>query len=158
MRSSRLRITLAPIVFSLAACAIAPAPKSIADSTAADPRLTVLTRLLNDADMTQTLQGPGPYTLFAPTDEAFKALPPATLDALAKDKTRLKAVLANHLVQQDLGAAEIKNGSVKTVQGGQLALYRAGPFVTVDDAVVVNPDVRATNGSIQIVDKVLLPR
>ncbi len=158
MRFSRLSLALAPVVVALTACATSPAPKSIADSAAADPRLTTLTRLLTDAGMTDTLKGTGPYTLFAPTDEAFKALPPATLDALAKDKARLKAVLSNHVVQQDLGAAEIKNGNVKTMQGGQLAVYRSGSFVTVDEAVVLNPDLRATNGSIKVVDKVLLPR
>lgn len=148
---------LASFVAVLAACAIDPTPKTIADTASSDPRLSVLNRLLKEAEMTETLQGPGPYTLFAPTDQAFQSLPPATMDALSKDKARLRNVLAYHVVAGSITSAELKNGPVKTVQGAPLALYRSGTFMTADDAVVISPDLRATNGSIQIVDKVLLP-
>ena len=80
---------------ALAACATAPAPaaKTIAETAAANPQLSTLTKLLRDAGLTDTLQGAGPYTVFAPTDDAFKAVPAATMAALAGDKARLKAVL-----------------------------------------------------------------
>ena len=151
---------LTPLVaaLALAACATPPAPKTIAETAADNPQLTTLTRLLQAAGLTDTLQGAGPYTVFAPTDEAFKAVPAATMAALAADKARLKAVLTYHVVPGNLTSTELKNGPVKTVQGSDIALYKSGTFLTADEAVVTTPDVRATNGVIQIVDKVLMPR
>ena len=147
---------------ALAACATsparAPAPKTIAETAAANPQLNTLTKLLQDAGLTDTLQGAGPYTVFAPTDEAFKAVPAATLAALAGDKARLKAVLTYHVVPGSLTSTGLKNGPVKTLQGSDMALYKSGTFLTADEAVVTTPDVRAINGVIQIVDKVLMPR
>ena len=158
--------TLLVAALAVAACATAPAPapapapsaKTIAETAAANPQLSTLTKLLQDAGLTDTLQGAGPYTVFAPTDEAFKAVPAATLAALANDKARLKAVLTYHVVPGSLTSTELKNGPVKTVQGSDMALYKSGTFLTADEAVVTTPDVRATNGVIQIVDKVLMPR
>jgi len=144
-------------VLVLGACATTPAPKSIADTAAANPQLTTLNKLLNEAGLADTLRGTGPYTVFAPTDEAFKAVPPATLEALAKDKSRLKTVLSYHVVPGTLLSSDVKNGPVKTVQGADVALYKSGTFLTVEEAVVTTADVRATNGVIQVVDKVLLP-
>jgi uncharacterized surface protein with fasciclin (FAS1) repeats len=80
------------------------------------------------------------------------------MEALAKDKARLKAVLSYHVVAGNLSSAAIKNGPVKTAQGSDLALYRSGAFLTVESAVVTTPDVTASNGTIQIIDKVLIPR
>jgi len=141
----------------LGACATAPAPRTIADTAAADPQLSTLNKLINDAGLADTLRGPGPYTVFAPTNDAFKAVPPATLDALAKDPARLKAVLSYHVVPSALTSADAKNGPVKTVQGGDINLYKSGTFLTVDEALVTTADVRASNGVIQVVDKVLMP-
>ncbi len=161
--NTRIRnFTLLVAALALAACATAPGPaptaKTIAETAAANPQLSTLTKLLQDAGLTDTLQGAGPYTVFAPTDEAFKAVPAATLAALANDKARLKAVLTYHVVPGSLTSTELKNGPVKTVQGSDMALYKSGTFLTADEAVVTTPDVRATNGVIQIVDKVLMPR
>ncbi|MDP3820389.1 MAG: fasciclin domain-containing protein [Burkholderiales bacterium] len=142
---------------ALAACATTPAPKTISQTAAATPELSTLTRLLKEADLTDTLQGTGPFTVFAPTDAAFKAVPAATMEALAKDKARLKAVLTYHVVPGTLTSAELKNGPLKTVQGKNVALYRSGTFLTVEEALVTTADVRASNGVIQIVDKVLIP-
>jgi uncharacterized surface protein with fasciclin (FAS1) repeats len=141
----------------LAACATTQAPRTIAETAAATPDLSTLTRLLGEAELTEVLRGAGPYTVFAPTDAAFKAVPAATMEALAKDKARLKAVLTYHVVQGALVSAEVKNGPVKTVQGGNVAVYRSGTFLTVDEAVVTTADVRASNGVIQVIDKVLIP-
>ena len=141
----------------LAACATTPAPRNISQTAAATPELSTLTRLLKEADLTETLQGAGPFTVFAPTDAAFKAVPAATMEALAKDKARLKAVLTYHVVPGALVSADLKNGPLKTVQGANVALYRSGTFLTVEEALVTTPDVRASNGVIQVVDKVLIP-
>ena len=142
---------------ALGACATTPAPTTIADTAAANPQLTTLNKLINEAGLADTLRGPGPYTMFAPTDDAFKAVPPATLEALAKDKNRLKTVLSYHVVPGTLTSSDVKNGPVKTVQGGDVTLYKSGTFLTVEEAVVTTADVRATNGVIQVVDKVLIP-
>jgi uncharacterized surface protein with fasciclin (FAS1) repeats len=123
-----------------------------------DPQLATFARLVDDAGLADTLRGAGPYTVFAPSDEAFRAVPAATLEALQKDKPRLKAVLLNHVVPGTLLSADVKNGPTRTVHGSDLALYRAGTFLTADEALVTTADVRASNGVIQVVDKVLLPR
>jgi uncharacterized surface protein with fasciclin (FAS1) repeats len=153
---SRFLIPLAATVV-LGACATTPAPTTLADTTAANPQLTTLNKLITEAGLADTLRGPGPYTVFAPTDDAFKALPPATLEALGKDKNRLKTVLSYHVVAGTLTSADVKNGPVKTVQGGDVTLYKSGTFLTVEEALVTTADVRATNGVIQVVDKVLIP-
>jgi uncharacterized surface protein with fasciclin (FAS1) repeats len=121
------------------------------------PSLSTLNKLLLDAGLTETLRSTGPYTLFAPSDDAFKALAPKVLAELTQDKTRLKAVLSYHVVAVALPSASVKPGPVKSVQGANLALSRAGTFVTVEDAVVQQADVAATNGVIHVVDRVLIP-
>ena len=138
-------------------CATKPAPMTVAQTIAANPQLSTAARLIQEAGLIETLQGSGPFTVFAPTDEAFKAVPAAMLEALSKDKTRLKAVLSYHVVAGKLGSADLKNGPIKTVQGSDLSLYRSGTFVTADEALVTTADVRATNGVVHIVDKVLMP-
>ncbi len=155
----RTWMTLAPLTAALlmSACATTPATTTVAQTIAANPQLTTATRLINEAGLTETLQGAGPFTVFVPNDEAFKAAPPAMVDALGKDKVRLTALLNYHVVAGLLTSVDIKNGSIKTVQGGELSLYRSGAFVTADEAVVTTADVRATNGVVHIVDKVLMP-
>ena len=150
---------IAPLaaVLLTAGCATTPAPKNLAETAAATPQLSTLTRLIQDAGLTGTLSNPGPYTVFAPTDEAFKAVPAATMQALAQDKARLQAVLSYHVVAGSVTSADVKNGPVKSVQGADLALSKSGTFVTVEDAVVTTADVRATNGVVHIIDKVLIP-
>ena len=150
---------IAPLaaVLLTAGCATTPAPKNLAETAAATPQLSTLTRLIQDAGLTGTLSNPGPYTVFAPTDEAFKAVPAATMQALAQDKARLQAVLSYHVVAGSVTSADVKNGPVKSVQGANLALSKSGTFVTVEDAVVTTADVRATNGVVHIIDKVLMP-
>ena len=141
----------------LAGCATAPAPATITDTVARTPQLSTLGKLINDADLADTLRGAGPYTVFAPTDEAFKAVPPATLEALAKDKDRLRAVLLYHVIAGQVMATDVKNGPAKTVQGANVALSRSGTFVTIEDAVVTQADVPATNGVVHVIDRVLMP-
>jgi len=142
---------------ALAGCATAPSPVSVTDTVARTPQLSTLAKLINDAGLAETLRGTGPYTLFAPTDDAFKAVPVATLEALGKDRERLKAVLAYHVVAGQVMAADVKNGPAKTLQGGNVALSKSGTFVTVEDAVVTQADVPATNGVVHVIDRVLMP-
>lgn len=141
----------------LGGCATTPAPTTVAQTIAANPQLSTAARLIQEAGLTETLQGAGPFTVFVPNDEAFKAVPAAMVEALGKDKARLKAVLSYHVVAGSLGSAGVKNGPIKTLQGSELSLYRSGTFVTADEAVVTTADVRATNGVVHIVDKVLMP-
>ena len=142
----------------LAACATtAPGPVSVADTIARDPQLSTLNTLVQQAGLTETLKASGPYTVFAPTNEAFKAVPAKTMDELAKDPARLKEVLNYHVLPAKLTAAAVKPGNVKTAQGANVALARAGDFVTVEEAMVETADIAATNGVVHKVDRVLLP-
>lgn len=152
------RFAAAATMLALASgCATTPPPTSVADTIARTPQLSTLSRLVTEAGLADTLRGPGPFTVFAPTDDAFKSVPPATMATLGKDKERLKAVLMYHVVPTRVLAAEVKNGPAKTAQGANAALARAGTFVTIDDAVVTAPDISATNGVVHLVDRVLAP-
>lgn len=154
----RIWLLPAALVLALAAgCATTSAPATIAETTARTPELSTLNKLINDAGLTQTLSASGPYTVFAPSDAAFKAVPAKTMDELAKDKELLKSVLAYHVVPGKLTSAEVKNGNTKTVQGANVALSKAGTFVTVEDAMVTQADVPATNGVVHVIDRVLMP-
>ena len=148
---------LAAALLALTGCASTPTPKTVTDLAASTPQLSTLSRLINEAGLAETLRGPGPFTVFAPTDDAFKAVPAKTLEALGKDKEQLKAVLGFHVLAAKVMAAEVKDGKAKTVQGADLNVSRAGTFVTVDDAVVIQADVVASNGVVHIVDRVMLP-
>jgi uncharacterized surface protein with fasciclin (FAS1) repeats len=95
--------------------------------------------------------------VFAPTNAAFAKVPAKTMAELAADKARLAAVLTYHVVPGNVMAADVKQGNVKTVQGANVALARAGTFVTVEDAMVTQADIKATNGVIHAIDTVLIP-
>lgn len=142
---------------ALIGCATAPAPTTIADTAARTPQLSTLARLLGDAGMADTLRGTGPFTVFAPSDDAFKALPAKTLADMAADKELLRSVLSFHVLAGKLASVDAKNGNLKTVHGANVAVAKAGDFVTVEDAVVTQADLMATNGVVHIIDKVLLP-
>lgn len=141
----------------LAGCATPSKPLTLADTLSARPQLSTLNGLIVQAGLTDTLKGTGPFTLFAPTNEAFAKVPAKTLDALAKDPAQLKAVLTYHLIAGNLMTADVKNSNLPTVQGANVALSRAGDFVTVEEALVLTPDVAASNGVVHVIDSVLLP-
>ena len=147
----------AALAATLAGCATTASPVSVADTIAANPSLSTLNSLVARAGLTDTLKGTGPFTVFAPTNDAFKAVPAKTLDELAADPAKLKAVLAYHVVPGKVMADEVKNGNAKTVNGANLALSKAGTFVTVEDAMVQTADINATNGVVHTVDRVLMP-
>lgn len=151
------RFALFAAVLALAGCATMSTPVSVADTIARDPQLSTLNGLVQKAGMAEMLKAGGPYTVFAPTNDAFKAVPAKTLDDLAADPAKLKAVLAYHVVPARLAASEVRNQDVKSAQGATLALAKAGSFVTVEDAMVQTADMPATNGVVHTIDRVLMP-
>jgi uncharacterized surface protein with fasciclin (FAS1) repeats len=144
------------LALSVVGCA-SMQPKNVAEVIAADPELSTLSKLISDAGLTQTLSGTGPFTVFAPTNAAFKNVPAKTMDELAKNKELLSQVLTFHVVPGKTMAADVKQGNVKSVNGANLALSRAGAYVTVEDAVVTKADLTATNGVVHVIDRVLMP-
>jgi uncharacterized surface protein with fasciclin (FAS1) repeats len=157
LRRTLMLAAMAGSTATLMACATTPAPTTVTDTIARTAQLSTLSKLINDAGLADTLRGAGPFTVFAPSDEAFKAVPAKTMTELAADKELLKAVLSYHVLAGKVTAADAKNGNLKTLQGANVALARAGSFVTVEDAVVTQADVAASNGVLHIVDKVLVP-
>ncbi len=145
------------VVAALAGCASAPAPMSVAETIAKNPNLSTLNSLVVQAGLVDTLKGTGPFTVFAPNNDAFKAVPAKTMEALGKDKAMLQGVLTYHVLAGKVMAADVKPGKAKTVNGAEVTFSKAGEFVTVEDAVVQTANVNATNGVIHVVDAVLLP-
>ena len=154
---SRRAALMASLTLAMAGCATRSGPVNLADSIAANPALSTLNTLVAQAGLTETLKSGGPFTVFAPTNDAFKAVPAAAMADLAKNPEKLKAVLTFHVVPGKVMAADVKNSNVKTVNGANVALGKAGDFVTIDSAAVVTANMVATNGVIHTVDTVLMP-
>ena len=148
---------IAATVVSLAGCAVQQAPAFVADTIAATPQLSTFSDLITKAGLTNTLRASGPFTVFAPTNDAFSKVPAKRMDALAANPAELRAVLAYHVISAKVMAADVKNGNVKTIDGANLALSKAGGFVTVEDAMVEKADIAASNGVIHVIDRVLVP-
>ncbi|PSB19532.1 fasciclin domain-containing protein [Phormidesmis priestleyi ULC007] len=118
---------------------------------------TTLVAAVKAAGLVETLKGAGPFTVFAPTDEAFAKLPAGTVEGLLKDLPKLKKILTYHVVSGKVMAADVvKLKSAKTVEGSDVKID-ASNGVKVNDSTVVTPDVAADNGVIHIIDTVLLP-
>jgi uncharacterized surface protein with fasciclin (FAS1) repeats len=131
--------------------------KDIVDTAVAAGSFKTLATALGAAGLVDTLKGKGPFTVFAPTDEAFAKIPKADLDALLKDKAKLTAVLTYHVVAGKVMAADVKAGKVKTVQGSDLNVTTTGG-VQVNGANVVKTDIVADNGVIHVIDTVVMPK
>jgi len=134
--------------------------KDIVDTAVAAGSFTTLAKALTAADLVSTLKGPGPFTVFAPTDEAFAKLPAGTLENLLKpeNKAMLQRVLTYHVVRGKVMAADVvKVSSTKAVSGDMLSIKASGGTVTVNGSRVVNTDIAASNGVIHVIDTVLLP-
>ena len=155
--ANRRAVMLAVSIAVLSGCATPSGPVSVADTIAAAPELSTLSSLIVKAGLTDTLKGAGPFTVFAPTNAAFAKVPAKTMDDLAKEPEKLKAVLTYHVIPGKVMAGDVKNGNVKTVNGANLALSKAGDYVTVDDGMVQKADVAATNGVVHVVDSVFIP-
>jgi uncharacterized surface protein with fasciclin (FAS1) repeats len=132
--------------------------KDIVDTAVEDGSFATLTQALAAAGLLETLKGSGPYTVFAPSDEAFDRLPPGTLQALLADKAKLTEVLTYHVVPGMVMATEVaKLSSAKTVLGRSVRITKLGEDVTIDNANVVKSDIAAANGVIHVIDAVILP-
>ncbi len=145
------------IAVALAASAIAAQAKDIVDTAVSAGSFKTLVTALQAAGLVDTLKGKGPFTVFAPSDDAFAKIPKADLDALLKDKAKLTAVLTYHVVPAKVMAKDVKAGKVKTVQGSELTLATSGG-VMVDNAKVVKTDIVADNGVIHVIDTVVMPK
>jgi uncharacterized surface protein with fasciclin (FAS1) repeats len=132
--------------------------KSIVDMAIAAGNFTTLIAGIKAAGLTDSLKVAGPFTVFAPTDEAFKKLPTGALDALLKDANKLKAVLNYHVITGRVLAQDLKAGDVMTVQGSPLTVAISSFGVQVNGAHVQQRDIAATNGVIHVIDAVIMPR
>jgi uncharacterized surface protein with fasciclin (FAS1) repeats len=135
-----------------------PATRDIIETAAAAGSFNTLAAAIEAAGLTETLKGEGPFTVFAPTDEAFAKLPAGTVDALLKDKARLTAILTYHVVPGEGGSEQVVGlSSAKTVNGADLPIAVRDGKVIVGQATVTQTDIAASNGVIHVIDTVLLP-
>jgi len=137
----------------------APQMKNIVETAVADGHFTTLVAAIQAAKLDGTLSGPGPFTVFAPTDDAFKNLPPGTVDTLLKDpQGQLKQILLYHVVNGKVMAADVvKLNSAKTLQGSNVNITVTNGVVKINDATVKTTDIQTSNGVIHVIDKVLIP-
>jgi uncharacterized surface protein with fasciclin (FAS1) repeats len=142
----------------------APAQKTIVEVAASNPEFSTLVSAVKAAGLADTLSGAGPFTVFAPTNDAFAKLPSGTLDSLLKpeNKNKLAAILTYHVVAGKVMAADVKAGTVKTVNGASFTVAVDGNNIVITDgqgdkAKVVQTDIPASNGVIHVIDTVLLP-
>lgn len=131
--------------------------KDIVDTAVDAGSFKTLATALGAAGLIETLKGKGPFTVFAPTDEAFAKIPKADLEALLKDKAKLTAVLTYHVVPGKVMAADVKAGKVKTAQGSDITVTTKNG-VMVNKAKVVKTDIVADNGVIHVIDTVIMPK
>lgn len=132
--------------------------KNIVQTAQAAGSFKTLTKLVTKAGLAGTLSQPGPYTVFAPTDAAFRKLPKSTLKSLAKNKAKLRAVLLYHVVAGKVPSSEVVTmKSVKTVNGKSVRIRTSNGSVYVNTARVTKPDVNASNGVIHVINRVLIP-
>jgi uncharacterized surface protein with fasciclin (FAS1) repeats len=155
-----MRLLLVAVVAVVLAAAVPAAaqPKDIVDTAVAAGSFKTLAKLLTDADLIGVMKGPGPYTVFAPTDEAFAKVPKDVLDGLAKDKAKLQEVLKYHVLTSKWTTDDIKLvKQTGTAQGKAVAFGTSGGTLTVNGAKVVKPNIDCTNGMVHVIDAVLLP-
>ena len=152
--------TLAVAAADTTVAAPAGATDSLLATAGKAGNFTKLAAAVDAAGLTDTLNGPGPFTIFAPTDDAFNALPAGVLDALLKpeNKETLATILKYHVVSGAVAAADVKTGDVPTVEGSTLAVVADAGKVTVNGANVLTADVAASNGVIHVIDQVLVPK
>ncbi len=137
--------------------------KDIVDTALASDSFTTLCKAVIKAGLVETLRGKGPFTVFAPTNEAFAKLPAGTVDALLKDKKKLTSILTYHVVPGKMMVSDFKRTkTVKTVQGQEIKIdglmWHISKYVKVNNAKTVKTDTEATNGVIHAIDSVLMPK
>lgn len=148
-----------PLVLGEETKAAETAKQDIVDVAAGAEDFSTLVAAVKAAGLVDTLKGDGPFTVFAPTNAAFAALPEGTVESLLKpeNKEKLVKILTYHVVSGKVMAADVKAGEVATVQGGKATIKVADGAVTIDDAKVVKTDIVASNGVIHVIDKVIMP-
>jgi|SRR5271165_3886120 len=147
-----------PSIALLAICSLGASAADIVDTAVSAGNFTTLVTAIKAAGLVDTLKGPGPFTVFAPTDEAFAKLPPGSVEALLKDPEKLKDILLYHVVSGKVMAASVvKMKSAKTVEGGSVKIHAMGGKVMVDNADVVKTDIVCDNGVIHVIDAVIMP-
>ena len=151
--------TTALAAASVLALAMPAAANTIVDIAAGDERFSTLVAAVSAAGLVETLQGPGPFTVYAPVNEAFAALPEGTVEDLLKPENidQLTAILTYHVVPGKVMAADVATGEVEAVSGVDLSLMADNGSVMVEEATVVSADIEATNGVIHVIDQVLIP-
>lgn len=154
----KLRSILTAFVLSTGAVSLVSA-KTLVDVAAGSPDHTTLVAAVKAAGLVETLSGPGPFTIFAPTNAAFAKLPAGTVESLLlpENKAKLVAVLTYHVIPATVMAAAVKTGEAPTVNGKKLALKADATGVTVNNAKVTATDLAGSNGVIHVIDTVLLP-
>ncbi|WP_299404085.1 fasciclin domain-containing protein [uncultured Roseobacter sp.] len=166
-RRFALKATLAGAALAaLTACAPAEQGSDIVDIAASDGNFTTLVAAVQAAGLEDTLRSPGPFTVFAPTDAAFAALPAGTVESLLlpENKDQLVSILTYHVLPSSVQSGDVLGSvtNVATVQGQTVRVdgtgSKLGPAVKVNDANVIAADILATNGVIHAIDKVLLPQ
>lgn len=162
MKTQKIFRTLTASLFALLLTAsVARAQsKDIVELAVGADNLKTLVAAVKAGGLVETLQGNGPFTVFAPTDEAFAALPAGTLEMLLKpeNKDKLVAILTYHVVAGKVMSTDLSNGQkAKTVQGQNVSVAISGGTVKISGAKVIAADVKAKNGVVHIIDKVILP-
>jgi uncharacterized surface protein with fasciclin (FAS1) repeats len=151
-------------IFAVVLATVAPAAadqheKDIVDTAIAAGSFNTLVKAVQAAGLVETLKGEGPFTVFAPTDDAFAKLPEGTLESLLQDKDKLAAILTYHVVAGKVMAADVVNlKSAKSVQGQEISIKANGGSVMVDNANVIKTDIETSNGVIHVIDSVILPK
>jgi transforming growth factor-beta-induced protein len=156
-----MKFTTLALGLGLLSMALAPTAKAadIVD-TAIAGKFNTLVAAVKAAGLVDTLKGPGPFTVFAPTDEAFAKLPAGTLDSLLKpeNKSKLQKILTYHVVPGKVMAKDVMNlNSAKSVEGSTIDIKKSGGAVMVDNARVTKTDIPASNGVIHVIDTVIMP-
>jgi uncharacterized surface protein with fasciclin (FAS1) repeats len=154
-----LSLTAAIALIAHPGQALADESKNIVENAVAAGNFSTLATALTAAGLIETLSGPGPFTVFAPTDEAFAKLPEGTVASLLKpeNKDKLIAVLTYHVVPAKVMAADVKTGPAPTVNSKELQITKSSGGVKVNDANVTATDIVSSNGVIHVVDAVILP-
>jgi uncharacterized surface protein with fasciclin (FAS1) repeats len=162
---NRLRMlaagALAATAFMFSLPARADAPGTIVEVLAGAGTFKTLVAAVKAAGLADTLSGKGPFTVFAPTDDAFAKLPAGTVDSLLKpeNKQKLRSILLYHVVPGSVKSTDLKDGeTLKSAEGQTLTIHLAGGAVKVNDATVTKADIAASNGVIHVIDTVLLPK
>lgn len=146
------------LIFILSTTLVFAQHKTIVETAVEAGIFTTLVKAVQEAGLVEALSGPGPLTVFAPTDEAFAEIPAETLNALLQDKEKLTAVLTYHVVAGNLlGAQVMRKNSIITLHGGALSVD-VSDGIKVDDANIIETDIRTSNGRIHVIDKVLMPK